>query len=221
MVRANRNQRSDGVATRARILESAGQLFERHGFAATENKAVAEHAGVDTASINYHFGGRDGLYQAVLAQAHDRFIGLEDLARIAHADMAPDDRLEALIAMLVERISSQAGWGWVLLSREVLTPSGHLAVALRQETLPKIDILLQIIGDITGIPKSDPAISCCLVSVIAPCAMLLLTRGESLPLNDSIGRIAPEELAGHFHRFALAGLKAAALDYARRQGNLC
>ncbi|CAN5293042.1 CerR family C-terminal domain-containing protein [soil metagenome] len=218
MARANRNQRSDGVATRARILESAGQLFERHGFAATESKAVAEHAGVDTASINYHFGGRDGLYRAVLAEAHDRFIGLEDLARIARDDLAPEERLEALIAMLVERISSQAGWGWVLLSREVLTPSGHLAAALKQESLPKVDILLQIISEITGIPGSDPVIFCCLVSVIAPCAMLLLTRNEPLPLNDPLNRMPLEQLTGHFQRFALAGLNAAALDYAQRRG---
>ena len=56
----NRGTRADGELTRTRILETAGQLFAAHGFAATPSKAIAAQAEVDLASINYHFGSRNG-----------------------------------------------------------------------------------------------------------------------------------------------------------------
>ena len=62
--------RADGEVTRSRILEAAGELIALHGFAETPSKAIATQAGVDLASINYHFGSRGGLYQAVLIEAH-------------------------------------------------------------------------------------------------------------------------------------------------------
>lgn len=57
----SRNRRSDGDATKAKILDAAGNLIAQHGFAQTSNKAIAQAAEVDLAAINYHFNGRDGL----------------------------------------------------------------------------------------------------------------------------------------------------------------
>ena len=68
-----RGLRSDGEATRTRILEAAGELFATTGYAETSNKAIAAHAQVDLASINYHFGNRSDLYQAVLTEADRKF----------------------------------------------------------------------------------------------------------------------------------------------------
>lgn len=52
--------------TRARILESANRLFAERGFAGTRTRAVAEAAGVNVASIAYHFKDKQGLYDAVV-----------------------------------------------------------------------------------------------------------------------------------------------------------
>jgi AcrR family transcriptional regulator len=92
--------RSDGAATRTRILESAGKLFAENGFAQTPNKMVAERAGVDLASINYHFGSRDGLYQAVLVEAHRRFMRYEEISVIVASERTPEQKLHALLATL-------------------------------------------------------------------------------------------------------------------------
>lgn len=218
MVKGKRSLRTDGSATRARILESAGILFARAGFAETPNKAVAEHAAVDLASINYHFGGREGLYQAVLAEAHRRFVGLEELAGISKSDETPIAKLQALIDILVGRLSQGADWGAAVLAREALAPSEHLAALLSTEVAPKIGIVLTILSEITGIPVGNPALLCCLVSVAAPFAMLLVTRGHALPARREIEQMPRQDLADHLRQFALAGLQAAARDYARKQG---
>jgi AcrR family transcriptional regulator len=61
----------------ARLLEVAIELFGRDGMSATGTRAIAEAAGVQMSAITYHFGGKEGLYQACA-----RHIGQEMLARI-------------------------------------------------------------------------------------------------------------------------------------------
>ncbi len=77
-----RGKRGDGDLTRARILESAGQLAAECGYANMTSKQVCERAHVNMAAVNYHFGSREGLYAAVLAEAHDRLFTLERLRQI-------------------------------------------------------------------------------------------------------------------------------------------
>ena len=52
--------------TRERILKAAQRLFADHGYQDTSVRAVVARARVNQAAINYHFGGKDGLYREVL-----------------------------------------------------------------------------------------------------------------------------------------------------------
>ena len=58
---AARTPRPDGDATRALLLETAGQVFAERGFADGTSKEICERAGTPMASVNYHFGSREGL----------------------------------------------------------------------------------------------------------------------------------------------------------------
>ncbi len=53
------------VTTKARIRTAALHLFAEHGCAATSLRAVARTAGVAPGLVVHHFGGKDGLRQAV------------------------------------------------------------------------------------------------------------------------------------------------------------
>lgn len=75
----------DGETTRARILETAGQLFAERGYADTTSKAICERARCNMAAVNYHFGSRDGLYLALLKEVHKHLVSLDYLARLAHS----------------------------------------------------------------------------------------------------------------------------------------
>ncbi len=52
--------------TREKILDAAEALFVEKGYSATSLRAIATSAEVNLAATNYHFGSKEGLFQAVL-----------------------------------------------------------------------------------------------------------------------------------------------------------
>jgi AcrR family transcriptional regulator len=58
-------RRAQAAATRAQILESAGPLFERQGYAATTMAAVAAAAGVALKTVYIAFETKSGLLRAL------------------------------------------------------------------------------------------------------------------------------------------------------------
>ena len=88
--------------TQRRLIEAGMLLFGLHGLEATSTRALAMEAGVNLAAIPYHFGGKKGLYLAVL----------EHIVRIKLAEIGPC--LDRVLAACAERSTG----------REVLV--GHL-----------------------------------------------------------------------------------------------
>lgn len=208
-----RRGRVDGDQTYLRILESAGSLFAAAGFAETTSKSIAMEAGVDVASINYHFASRNGLYQTVLAEAHRRLIQLERLQGIAAAKVTAEKKLEQLIDTIVDATTGDHGWPVHVLAREVLSPTSNARVLLDAEVGPKLAVVQGILGEVTGIPVGDPALLRCMVSVAAPSLMLLVAgTGMPAPMRPVL-TTSRAELAGHLQVFALAGLRAVGREY--------
>lgn len=209
---STRPSRSDGEATRQRILDVAGEMIGAAGFADTANKAIAARAEVDLASINYHFGTRAGLYQAVLAEAHRRVADRSDLERIIAAPGSAEERLKTLLRFLLGGLGDgQTGgiqWPILVLGREVLTPTPHFATLQQQEILPKLQIILPVLSEISGIPLGDPALFRCLPSIAAPCAMIALVGRSATPLAGQFCAAPMEEIVEQMFTFALGGLAA-------------
>ena len=59
----------DAQATRQALLKAAQRRFGILGYDRTTTRDVADDAGVNLALINRYFGGKEGLFQAVLAAA--------------------------------------------------------------------------------------------------------------------------------------------------------
>ena len=56
------------VAIRAALLKGARELFTRRDFKAVSVRDIAREAGVNPAMVHYHFGDKEGLYRAMLAE---------------------------------------------------------------------------------------------------------------------------------------------------------
>src|SRR6266849_5837474 len=54
--------------TKARILQVAERLFMEHGFSATSLRMITGEAKVNLASVNYHFGSKEALIEAVFTR---------------------------------------------------------------------------------------------------------------------------------------------------------
>lgn len=205
--------RSDGDQTRLRLLEAGGELFAASGYAETTGKAIAAQADVDLASINYHFGGRAGLYQAVLVEAHRRLVTLADLQQIAGTDLPATAKFRSVIEALAAGSAEGEAWHTRVLARELLAPSSHVQVLFREEVAPKFAVVKRIISELTGIPEEDPALLRCMLSVAAPCAMLLVV-GPNMP--GPFGEVLHSQrpaLAADLYAFLLGGLQALSRAY--------
>jgi AcrR family transcriptional regulator len=73
--------------TRTRILDAAEELFMRHGFEATSMRQLTAQAGANLAAVNYHFGSKDALIEAVFRRRLDAM----NASRIAELDRLEKD----------------------------------------------------------------------------------------------------------------------------------
>lgn len=88
-----------------RILDAAEQLFAEKGFAETSLRLITSKAGVNLAAVNYHFGSKKSLIQAVFTRFLNPFVtSLEqELDRQQQAGIT-DPSLEELLEMLVRLV---------------------------------------------------------------------------------------------------------------------
>ena len=93
--RAEANPRAD---TRSHVLEIAARHFAHHGYGATSLRAVQREAGVNPATVHYHFGSKEALYRAVIEQSLES-IQSDRLARLAGIPpgLPARERLHALL----------------------------------------------------------------------------------------------------------------------------
>ncbi|HXZ84253.1 MAG TPA: TetR family transcriptional regulator [Myxococcota bacterium] len=103
---------------RRELVAAARELFARRGFGDVGIRELARAAGVTPGMISYYFGGKQGLYEAMLASVFDGLIArVGELLAESPRTTAP---VEALIRLYVATIASQP-WVPALLLREVVT----------------------------------------------------------------------------------------------------
>ena len=83
--------RANGQATRDRVIEAAENLFSSMGYEATSLRAIAGAAGIDIATLKYHFTDKPALFGEVYQRGHERFLAvldpfLDELDRVRTAE---------------------------------------------------------------------------------------------------------------------------------------
>jgi AcrR family transcriptional regulator len=73
--------------TRTRILDAAEELFMLHGFEGASMRLLTAKAGVNLAAVNYHFGSKHALVEAVFRRRLDPM----NLERVAELDKLEAD----------------------------------------------------------------------------------------------------------------------------------
>jgi AcrR family transcriptional regulator len=127
-------EKRDPEATRRALLRAGAELFSERGFDGVPTEDIAERAGVNKALISYHFGGKRGLYVAILQST---FASMADRLKAIEAS-APTAReaLHAILEAFQEVARERHGFPTLFL-REVLS------TGIEPALLPH---LLEIIG---------------------------------------------------------------------------
>ena len=118
--------------TRRQILEAASRAFAESGFVGATTRTVAARAGVNVATLHYHYGSKEGLYRAVLAH-----VSRGSLPEVPAAEGS--GRVEALVEALFEYGSGRPDLARLALLDVLAGPAGAppdprvrwLAAALR------------------------------------------------------------------------------------------
>lgn len=126
-------------STKDRILDVAERLFAEHGFGATSMRAITNEAGVNLAAVNYHFGSKDGLVEAIFARRltpmnEERLRRLRVLEREHGGGIPLNDLIDAFVAPALELGLDEPGGGARfirLLGRSYTEPSENLQSSVR------------------------------------------------------------------------------------------
>jgi AcrR family transcriptional regulator len=128
-------------ATRSALIKSGAELFAAHGFDGTTTDQIAKAADVNKAMINYHFGGKAGLYQEILAlvfaDAGRQLLELKD------RDEPADQLLRRFIEIFARTLEHYPTLPFLIL-REAMSGGRHLG----PRAFP---LMLDILGVIDGI----------------------------------------------------------------------
>jgi AcrR family transcriptional regulator len=129
--RPARPPRSDGVSTRALILEATRHRLIEDGYARLNVRDIAADAGVNHALIGYHFQGKQQLVLAVLDEANTRL--LERQSRMYDSPLSGTQKWRQACDFYEEDLAS----GFVKLLMELMGASFH-DEPLRREFTPRL-----------------------------------------------------------------------------------
>jgi AcrR family transcriptional regulator len=132
--------------TRTRILDAAEELFMLHGFEGTSMRLLTSRAGVNLAAVNYHFGSKDALIEALFRRKLDPM----NTARIAELDrlegegrsLAPEAIIRAFVGPSLRHMEDAKGGGRNfirLLGRTYTEPTKPIRVLIGQLYAPTME----------------------------------------------------------------------------------
>jgi TetR/AcrR family transcriptional regulator len=88
---------------RQRILDAATRVFARKGYSASGVREIAAEAKVNLAMVSYYFGGKAGLFEAILTHFFDT-VGKTAQEVLAVPATHPEERLATLVRVLLARL---------------------------------------------------------------------------------------------------------------------
>ena len=134
--------------TRTRILDVAEELFMQHGFEATSMRLLTSTARVNLAAVNYHFGSKDALIEALFHRRLDpmnaeRIAALDALEQQAgEQPLAAEQIIRAFIGTSLRMIEDARGGGRNfirLLGRAYTEPAKQIRALIGQLHAPVME----------------------------------------------------------------------------------
>jgi AcrR family transcriptional regulator len=161
------------MKTKERILEAACRAFAERGFRETTIAMISRAAEANIAAVNYYFGSKDKLYEAVWEYADAR---AKDIYGTDDPGETPREWLRHFIRNLILMIFDEGPGGWIprLIRRDVdVEMEGELIKKLRIRFLePRRQRLENAVGSILNRNPTSFAVRCVTSHIYAMCIFL-------------------------------------------------
>src|SRR5262245_11783954 len=128
--------------TRTRILDAAEELFMQHGFEGTSMRHLTSRAGVNLAAVNYHFGSKHALIEAVFRRRLDPMNAERIAALDRLEDLSPENVIRAFVGPSLRLIEDAKGGGRNfirLLGRTYTEPAKTVRALIGQMYAPAME----------------------------------------------------------------------------------
>jgi TetR/AcrR family transcriptional regulator, regulator of cefoperazone and chloramphenicol sensitivity len=187
-----------------RLISVAAEAFARHGFAATRLREIVRTADVDLSTVNFYFGGKEGLYAATLKELAAPTPHARPAAQAENAEEALYLQVLAILKRFVDgEATSPLGR---ILAHESMNPTDCFEQLVADVLRPELDALRDIARKLAGDGADEATLGRAAMSIMGQCLFYLFARG-------AIDRIYPqahgrdcEVLARHITGFSLMGI---------------
>ena len=115
-----------------KLLAAATRLFAEKGFAGVSIRQLAEAAGVNSAMISYYYGGKEGLYEAVLTTQYERL--LEKFEAIAACNGAVEEKIRRYADVIRRNHTDEQPLMARLIQGELTSPTACMEKVVRNYT---------------------------------------------------------------------------------------
>ena len=126
-------RKKQGEETRTMLMETGARLFAAHGLHGVSLRALVREAGVNLSTVSYHFGGKVGLYEAIIRFFINRRdevcpSAAEVRTKFERADATPrakGDIVSWYITLVVQELLGREEhiWPCFIISRELAQPT--------------------------------------------------------------------------------------------------
>ena len=204
--------------TKTRILDAAEQLFARDGFHHTSLRSITGQAKVNLAAVNYHFGSKEALLQAVFERhllplnrlRQERLQQVLEAAERAGRPPAADRLLRAFIEpTLAFRQANPDHRAFIaLIGRSMVEMDSTVRDCFSRLIEPLFRLLL--CGLQRALPQLPPAILLTRLrfALSAMAHTMCMPDRTPLQIDSSSAPLDGGELAEQLIRFTCAGLEA-------------
>jgi TetR/AcrR family transcriptional regulator, regulator of cefoperazone and chloramphenicol sensitivity len=203
------------AGTKARLLEAARAVFAEHGVREATVRDICARAHANVAAVNYHFGGKEKLYIAVLLNFVQLSLGRYPARMGLDPGATAEERLHAYIRSLLCRLRGDGDpleekLGQLFTS-ELMEPSESFLQVLDTELMPVHEELLGIVRELLP-GASDQTVQLCAAGVTGHCLLFdnmkqLIRRVRP---DMALERLGVDLVADFVYRYARAGIASMA-----------
>ena len=206
---------SNSEESRLALLQAATDEFLAMGYQAARVQNITRSAGLGLSAINYHFGGKEGLYRAVLSHHAEQAIARLPLNAPEETD--PQAQLRWLVSALLHRMSDPANPSRIgpLLLREMMNPTAVFELLFERFASQQFRIATAILRTLLGDRVPERVVAQSLYSLFGQCVIYMTGRPmiERLTPEIQLDEAGLQQIADHITAFSWGGLLALRQHY--------